>query len=132
MTIEHLNPDGMHKSPAFSQAVIVPADVRTLVIGGQNGVDENGDVVGKGDIAAQTTRAVENLIKVLEAARADLDSLIRVGNYIREDADVAAGFEAWMAKAGQLSNPPAVSVLKVAGFAHPDFLIEIEATAVVK
>ena len=48
MTIEHLNPDGMHKNPAFSQAIIVPADMRTLVIGGQNGVDENGDVVGKG------------------------------------------------------------------------------------
>ena len=102
MTIEHLNPDGMHKNPAFSQAIIVPADMRTLVIGRQNGVDENGDVVGKGDIAAQTTRAVENLVTVLEAARADLGSLIRVVIYVREDADTTAGFGAWMAKAGQL------------------------------
>ena len=38
MTIQHINPDGMLKSPAFSQGVIVPAGARTLLIGGQNGV----------------------------------------------------------------------------------------------
>lgn len=100
MTIEHLNPDSMHKNPAFSQGVIVPAGARTLLIGGQNGVDEKGEVVGKGDTAAQTTKAVDNLIEVLAAAGADLDSLVRVGIYAREDADMDAGFGAWMAKAG--------------------------------
>lgn len=132
MAMEHVNPDSMHKNAAFSQGIIVPAGARTLVIGGQNGVDEKGEVVGVGDIAAQTTRAVDNLMQVLGAAGADLDSLVRVGIYVREDADLDAGFGAWLAKAGQLENPPAVSVLRVSGLAHRDFLIEIEATAVLE
>lgn len=130
MVIEHINPEGMHRNPAFSQGIIIPAGARTLVIGGQNAVDENGQVVGKGDMAAQTTKALDNLITVLEAAGGDLNGLIRVGIYFREDADIGAGFGAWMARAGAIRNPPAVVGIKVAGLAHPDFLIEIEATAI--
>lgn len=77
MSIEHINPAGMHRNPAFSQGIIVPAGARTLVIGGQNAVNEKGEVVGKGDMAAQTTKALDNLVTVLEAAGASLDNLIR-------------------------------------------------------
>ena len=129
MRLEHLNPDGMHKNPAYSQGIIIPANARILVIGGQNAVNKQGEVVGKGDIAAQTTQALDNLIMVLETAGADLDSLIRVGIYFREDADIGAGFAAWMAKAGNIKAPPTVTGIKVAGLAYPDYLIEIEATA---
>ena len=127
--LEHLNPDSMHKNPAFSQGIIVPANARLLVIGGQNAVNQQGGVVGKGDMAAQTTQALDNLITVLEAAGGSLDNLIRVGIYFRADADIDAGFGAWMQRAGALTNPPAVVGIKVAGLAHPDYLIEIEATA---
>ena len=130
MSIEHINPDGMHKNQAYSQAIIVPANARILVIGGQNAVNEKGEVVGKGDIAAQTTKALDNLITVLEATGASLDDLIRIGIYFRADADINAGFGAWMARAGAIKNPPVVTGIKVAGLAHPDYLIEIEATAI--
>ena len=129
MSLEHINPDSMHKNPAFSQGIIVPAGARTLVIGGQNAVNAKGEIVGKGDMAAQTTQALDNLITVLETAGGSLDGLIRVGIYFRADADIAAGFGAWMKRAGALANPPAVVGVKVAGLAHPDYLIEIEATA---
>lgn len=133
MTIEHLNPDSMHKNPAFSQGIIIPANARILIIGGQNAVNEKGEIVGKGDIAAQTTKAVENLITVLETAGGSLDDLVRVGLFIREDADLGAGFGAWMAQAGgKIKKPPTVTSAIVAKLAHPDFLIEIEATAVLK
>ena len=130
MAIEHLNPKGMHKNPAFSQAIIVPANARILVVGGQNAVDENRQVVGKGDIAVQTAKALDNLIIVLEAAGAGLDDLVRLAIYVRTDADLAAGFGAWMARAGAIKDPPVVTGITVAGLAHPDYLIEIEATAI--
>ena len=130
MPIEHLNPEGMHRNPAYSQAIIVPANARILVVGGQNAVNEKGEIVGKGDIAAQTTKALDNLVTVLEAAGAGLDDLIRLGIYFRADADIRAGFGAWMARAGAMKNPPTVTGIQVAGLAHPDFLIEIEATAI--
>jgi enamine deaminase RidA (YjgF/YER057c/UK114 family) len=128
--LEYINPEGMHKNPAFSQGIIIPAGARTLIIGGQNAVNAKGEVVGKGDIAAQTTQAVDNLIKVLEAAGGKLENLVRVGLLIRQDADVKAGFGAWMARAGKLKHPPTVTAAMVAGLATPDYLIEIEATAI--
>lgn len=126
----YLNPETMHANPAFSQGIIIPAGMRTLIIGGQNAVDEKGEVVGKGDIAAQTTQALDNMIKVLNAAGGTLDNLVRVGLLLRDDADLRAGFSAWMAKAGQLKNPPTVTAAFVSRLATPDYLIEIEATAV--
>lgn len=130
-SIVHINPDSMHRNPAFSQGIIIPANARILIIGGQNAVNAKGEIVGKGDIAAQTQQAVANLLTVLEAAGGTLDGLVRVGLILREDADLMAGFGAWMEVAGsKLRNPPTVTTSIVSKLAAPDFLIEIEATAV--
>ncbi len=45
-SVEHLNPDGLHKNPAYSQAVVATGDVQTVYVGGQNAVDTAGNVVG--------------------------------------------------------------------------------------
>jgi enamine deaminase RidA (YjgF/YER057c/UK114 family) len=127
----HINPDSMHKNPAFSQGIIIPANARILIIGGQNAVNARGEVVGKGDIAAQTKQAVANLMTVLEEAGGTPDGLVRVGLILREDADLRAGFGAWMEAAGsRLRNPPTVTSSIVSKLATPDYLVEIEATAV--
>ena len=55
--VEHINPQGMHHNPAFTQAILIPAGARTLLIGGQNAVDVDGQIVGKGDLGAQTAKA---------------------------------------------------------------------------
>ena len=52
----HLNPEGMHRNPAYSQGVVVEATARTVYVGGQNAVSPEGQVVGVGDLAAQTER----------------------------------------------------------------------------
>lgn len=46
MTVRHINPDGLHRSPAFSQAVVVEQPTKTIYVGGQNGVGADGKVVG--------------------------------------------------------------------------------------
>jgi enamine deaminase RidA (YjgF/YER057c/UK114 family) len=46
MSTRHINPEGLHRSPAFSQAVVVEQPTKTIYIGGQNGVDADGKVVG--------------------------------------------------------------------------------------
>jgi enamine deaminase RidA (YjgF/YER057c/UK114 family) len=126
---QHINPSGMHQSPVFSQAILLPPNARMLIIGGQNGVDEKGDVVAS-DLAGQTAKAVDYLVKVLEAAGGTLNDLVRVGLYIKGDGDIAPGFAEWMKRAGEMEMPPTVSAVRVLGLANPDFLIEIEATAV--
>lgn len=130
MPVEHLNPEGMYRSPVFSQGVIIPAGARLLLIGGQNSVDASGQILGKGDVAAQTAKALSNLQLVLAAAGARLEDLVKVTVIIHQDADLRSAFGEWMNVWGARTNPPTVTGMRVAGLANPDFLIEIEAQAV--
>jgi enamine deaminase RidA (YjgF/YER057c/UK114 family) len=49
-SVEYLNPEGLHKNPAYSQAVVTTGNVRTVYVGGQNAVDASGEVVGRGNM----------------------------------------------------------------------------------
>ncbi|MBZ9885149.1 RidA family protein [Mesorhizobium sp. CA10] len=131
MTIERLNPRGMHSNPAYSQGVSLPASARIVLVGGQNGVDAEGNIVGKGDLAAQTTQALANLAKVLEAGGAKLENLVSLSVYIVGDQDIAPGFGAWMAFWANRAPPPIIKALRVVGLGNPDFLIEIEGQAAI-
>lgn len=130
MPAQYLNPETLHSNPVFTQAILLPAGARTLLIGGQNAVDRQGQVVGKGDVAAQSAQALGNLKAVLDAAGAKLEDLVKVTVVIDQSADLRAAFGAWMSFWGARTNPPTVTVLRVAGLANPDYLIEIEAQAV--
>ena len=126
MTITHLNPPSMHKSPAFSQGTIMPAGSRILYVGGQNGVGPNGRVVGD-TIEAQTEQALHNVLAVLAAAGATQEDVAKMNIHIIEGTDVNAGFGASLAVWG--ANPTAITVVSVPSFANPDFLVEIDAVA---
>jgi enamine deaminase RidA (YjgF/YER057c/UK114 family) len=52
-SVQHINPEGLHKNPAYSQAVVVSGAAKTVYVGGQNAVDASGAVVGKGDMKTQ-------------------------------------------------------------------------------
>jgi len=130
--IERVNPAGMHSNPVYSQATILPVGARLMVIGGQNSVDAAGNVVGVGDLRAQTAQALDNLTTVLAAANATLDDLLKVTIYLVDGQDLRPAFGEWMARWGERTNPPSVTGLTVVRLARPDFLIEIEALAAVR
>ena len=48
MSVEYLNPDGLHQNPAFTNVVVVTGSAKTIYIGGQNGVNASGEIVGQG------------------------------------------------------------------------------------
>lgn len=129
MSVDYLKPKGMHHNPAFTQALVIPASARVVLIGGQNSVNEKGELV-PGDLAAQTTQALKNLKLCLDAAGAGIEDLVKVTIYIVGDIDIRPGFEAWMKFAGQPTNPPLVTGVKVVALNRPGLLVEIEATAV--
>jgi enamine deaminase RidA (YjgF/YER057c/UK114 family) len=130
-SVRHLNPDGLHRSAAFSQAVVVTGNVKTLYVGGQNAVDASGNVVGRGDIGAQTERALGNLETALTAGGARLEHVVKWNICIVQGQPLLAGFEAFRRLWGDRPDPPAVTVLIVAGLAVPECLVEIDAIAVV-
>jgi len=125
MTLTHVNPEQLHTSPAFSQGIIADAG-RTLYIGGQNGTDATGAITG--GIAEQTAQAFRNVIAVLKAAGAGTEHVAKLNIYVHVDADLGAGFAASRDSWGD--KPTAITVLRVAGLARPDALVEIDAIAI--
>jgi enamine deaminase RidA (YjgF/YER057c/UK114 family) len=130
-TITHLNPEGMHSNPAYSQGVAVAGNAKTIYVGGQNAVNAEGQIVGKGDVAAQTEQAIANLETVLAAAGASLHDVVKWTIFIVQGHDFMPGFAVYQQKWGTSAPPAAVSAVIVAGLANPEFLLEIEAIAVI-
>lgn len=130
VALEHIIAKGMHNNPAFSQAVIIPAGARTMLIEGQNAIASDGQIVGKGDLGHQAEIALDNLIQALESAHPGLEDVVKLTICVGDGQDIHPAFSAWMKRWLNRPNPPAISVIKVAGFANPEFLIEIEALAV--
>ena len=127
----HLNPEGMHRNPAFTQAVVVEGAARTVYVGGQNAVNAAGEIVGEGDLVAQTVQVFANLEIVLAAAGATIYDVVKWSIYVVQGQDFRPGFEVFQQVWGQHPNPPAITGIAVAGLANPAYLVEIEAIAVV-
>jgi enamine deaminase RidA (YjgF/YER057c/UK114 family) len=129
MSIRHINPEGLHRSPAFSQAVVAEQPAKTIYIGGQNGVDADGKVVGP-TVGEQSLQAFRNLATILESEGASLANIVHWtiavvdGNAF--DEGVAAFQQVW----NPADPPPAITVHVVAGL-NPGCLVEIDAVAVV-
>ena len=129
--VQHLNPEGLHKNPAWSNVVSVSGRAKTIYVGGQNAVDASGEIVGKGDLAAQTEQVFRNLETALAAAGARLENVIKWNLYVLAGQPIQPGFEVFQRVWGQRANPPVITAAMVAGLAHPDFLLELDAVAVV-
>jgi enamine deaminase RidA (YjgF/YER057c/UK114 family) len=129
MPNQHLNPDGVSKPTGYTH--VVSGQGRVVFIAGQVAANEAGEVVGEGDLAAQANQVFTNLKTCLAsvgATFADVTKLTTfVVNYKPEDRAIVAA-----ARAAHLpaDNPPASTLVGVQALARPEFMIEIEATAV--
>ncbi len=129
--VQYLNPDTLNKNPAFTNVVIVTGAAKTIYVGGQDAVDASGAIVGKGDLKAQTEQILKNIEAALAAGGAKLEHVIKWNLYVLQGQSLREGFEVFQRVWGKRSNPPAISFVFVAGLAHPDFLAEMDAIAVV-
>lgn len=127
--IEFLNPDELMKSPAFSQVAVTRGNGSTIYIGGQNAVTTEQEIVGKGDLKAQTEFILKNIETAVKAAGASVKDIFKLTIYIVQGEDVRKGFEGAQEFLGKLDNPPVISGIIVAGLTNPDYLVEIEAVA---
>ena len=128
--VRYINPNSLNKHPAFTN-VVVEGNVKTVHIGGQDAVNASGEIIGKGDVAAQTEQVLRNLRTALEAGGAGPEHIIKWNIYVVEGQSLQAGFAAFQNAWPQTPNPPAITGVFVSGLAHPDFLVEMDAVAVV-
>jgi enamine deaminase RidA (YjgF/YER057c/UK114 family) len=114
--------------PRYSQGILTEGG-KLLFVAGQTASDKDGNVVGKGDIKAQTKQVFANLKAVLEEAGATLDNLVMTTTYI-VDREYREGYNE-VRRGIYKSDPPTSTLVIVKGLAHPDYLIEIAGVAVI-
>jgi 2-iminobutanoate/2-iminopropanoate deaminase len=127
MKITHINPDGLHKNPAFSQAVVAEGG-KTIYIGGQNGVLPDGKMAGD-TLAAQTVQAYRNMLTILQTVGASQENVVKQTIYVVKGQDIREGYTATQEAWGNF--PTAISFIFVESLGVPGALVEIEAIAVV-
>lgn len=122
-------------APGFGYAHAVTTSGGLAFVSGQIAVDATGNVVGPGDLAAQTRQALTNLENVLRALGADWTDLVKFTwfvtdvNQLQVVRDVRDEF--LRPALGDRPNP-ASSLVQVAGLFRPEFLVEVEAVVALR
>jgi enamine deaminase RidA (YjgF/YER057c/UK114 family) len=128
--ITYINPERLATPQGYSHGVAVRGYHTTIYVGGKNGITKDGSVIEKGDLKTQTEQALENLRITLAEAGADLPDIVKLTIFIVQGQDPRAGYTAFLEKWTGGNRLPAITVAFVAGLGHPDWLVEIEAVAV--
>ena len=122
-----VNPPGLSKPSGYTHVVEVTAG-RTIYVAGQVARDADGNLVGKGDMRAQSEQVLRNIQTALESRGATLADIVQLTAYVRDMSQIAAYREVRERVLG--TNPrPASSLVGVAALASDDYLLEVEVIA---
>lgn len=131
MPKQHINPRGLSTPTGYSH-VVTAAGGRLVFIAGQVAANAAGEIVGPGDLRAQARQVYENLKTALAAAGATFADVVKQTTFVvsfkAEDRAVIAEVRREFLPA---ENPPASTLVGVQALARPEYLIEVEAIAVV-
>ena len=129
VNIEKFCPTGVYDPPGYSQGIKVTNAQTLLFLAGQVAYDTNGGVAHRGDFKGQA-RAVFSAIKALvEAAGGTLTNVVKINTYVtdvRNRPEFRVVRDEFFGAKG-----PASTMVEVSALAHPDYLIEVEAIAVI-
>jgi enamine deaminase RidA (YjgF/YER057c/UK114 family) len=134
MPKEYINPDSLFRSLEYGFSQIVAATgSKTIYISGQTAWDTQRQIVGGKDLAEQARQALRNVqaaVETVGGTLADMVALrIYIVNYKPEQADVVGGA---LREFFPEEQRPASTWIGVSTLAVSEFLIEIEATAVLE
>jgi enamine deaminase RidA (YjgF/YER057c/UK114 family) len=129
MPNQYFNPDTMSKPRGYTQAVKAG---NTVYIAGQISAGADGSVVGKGDAEAQVRQIWRNIEAAVTAAGGTgLQNVVKTTTYVTSINHAGAVRKVRDELFARL-NPPTSTLLVVSALASPDYLVEIEAIAVVE
>ena len=107
-----------------------------VFVGGQVALDEQGRIIGPGDIAEQTRAVYRAIEKVLHVAGAELSDVVKITSFLVTDAEGEAYDEFWRQMAGARreffpDEGPCGTGVIVQRLVYPGLLIEVECVAVI-
>ncbi len=128
------NPETMAKPTAGYSQVAEVNDGKVIYIAGQVALDKSGNLVGKDDFRAQVQRVFENLKAAVEAAGGDFNSVIKLNYYCVGNVDQAQlpVVREIRDKYVNTANPPTSTFVFIQRLVRPEWLIEVDAVAVVR
>jgi 2-iminobutanoate/2-iminopropanoate deaminase len=132
MPKEYINPDNLFPSlpHGFSQ-IAIASGRRTVFISGQTAWDERKNIVGGDSVLEQARQAFRNVAIAMEAAGGTLKDVVALRLYVVDyKPDTGTAVSIALREFFSHHNPPTSTWIGVSTLADPEFLIEIEATAV--
>lgn len=124
------SPTGIHTPfSQYSHSVTVEGAQKLIFCAGQVAGDDDGNILGPEDFSAQGALVMKNLVRVLNEAGAKLSDVVKLTSYVCSPHDVAKVRA--LVKEHFADRPPANTICVLRGLAHPDYLLEIDATAVI-
>ena len=133
MKKECINPKELYSSTqyGFSQ-IVISQPGKIVFISGQVAWDKTLNIVGVNDLKIQTQKAIDNLKLAVESVGGNLENIMMLRiykvDYKREDGAIISEI---LRNTFGISTPPASTWVSVKGLANEEFLIEIEAQAVI-
>ena len=132
MSAIRLHPDGLPVRVVDGQVlyshVVVTEPGRQVFVSGQLARNAAGEIVGRGDMAAQIRQVGENIRIALAAAGATLADLVCTRTYVTDIDEYFKHIDARMATLGPAL--PTSTTVEVRRLSHPDFMVEVEAVAI--
>jgi len=133
MRTQKVNPSGLYDSVQYGFSHAARQTRGSLLhLAGQVAWDSDGKLVGANDLTSQTRQVLANLRAVLAAADASPADLLGLRTYVVNHSPEKLGqVLGEIAKFYGDATPAPNTFIGVSTLALPEFLIEIEATAVV-
>jgi 2-iminobutanoate/2-iminopropanoate deaminase len=128
---QFLKPERIAPASGYTH-VVVTSPGKLVFISGQVARDKQGNLVGKGDLRAQTVQVFENLKAALASAGATFNDVVKINWYVKDykQENLAVLREVRTLYVNK-DNPPASTLAGVAALALDDYLIEVEAVAAI-
>ena len=123
------NPPTLHKPMGYTH-VVEAAPRRTIYISGQVAFDQSGALVGPGDLKAQTEQVFRNLNAALESCGATFEDVAKITVYMLDATQIQVYRD--VRDRHFTRSLPASTLVQVVRLARPEWLIEIEAIALLE
>lgn len=127
--IEKIAAKSVFDPPTYSQAIRVTGVQSVVFVSGQVAYDKKGGASHPGDFKAQAREVFRAVVAQVKAAGGTAQSIVKINTYltdIRYRADLAPIRAEVFGK-----QPPASTLVQVSALAQPDWMIEVEAIAVI-
>lgn len=129
ISIERFCATGVFDAPTYSQGIRVSQAQSILFLSGQVAYTADGSPAHRGDFKAQARGAYQAIKDLIESQGGTLANVVKLTTYVtdmRYRVDLPPIREEFFGRKG-----PASTLVEISALAHPDWMIEIEAIAVI-